>query len=159
MEVEEAPPLSPALAIEALLTDWFEGRNANGLQFGVAEQADLDYFVAYMKALGSPASVSELLPRLLSSPYLRALRPPRRLPQCVPTVHFRPIKAPYERAYRNLLDQYKLHPFIGEGGSKKYLKSFKADAMANGAGADIYLCFIQFGSVYAVNLLPAPGIH
>ena len=152
MEVVEA---SPVLAIEALLTDWFEGRNANGLQFGVAEQADLDCFVAYMKALGSPAAVSELLPRLLSSPYLRQLHPPRRLPQCVPTVHFRPITAPYERSYRNLVAQYRLHEFIGD---KKYLKSFKADAMANGAGAPIYLCFIQFGTVYAVNLLPAPGL-
>lgn len=140
-------------AVEKLLCDWFSGQNANNLQF-YAEQDDLDRMVAYMKA-SRPDIVATLLPQLLSSPFLRQLRPPRRIPNCVPTIHFHAIKAPYKKAYNRLVKQYKLKEFI----VGNYLMDFKAEAMKNGAGADIYLCFIQFGDFYAVNLLPAPGIY
>jgi hypothetical protein len=148
-----------ALAVEQLLIDWFEGRGPSGLSF-YAEQADLDCMISYMKAL-TPAAVALVLPQLLVSPYLRRLvgkhqqtGEPFRLPSCVPTVHFRAIPAPYVVPYNRLVKQYRLAEFI----IGNYNKKFKFDAYSHGVGRDIYMCFIQFGDLYIVNLLPSPVV-
>jgi hypothetical protein len=146
--------------VERILVDWFSGNTPSGLQFDVAEQGDLDRLIAYMKAL-RPGTVKSVLPQLLSSPYLRSLRPPRRIAGCVPTIHFRAIKSPYVAGYRELVEQYGLQEFVAEAVQPEQgtVREFKFDTYAKGAGNDIYMCFIKFRDVYVVNLLPALGIQ
>jgi len=142
--------------VEQQLVQWFSGQNPNGLQIGATDENDLNRFCSYMKAVG-PRVTAQLLPQLLASPYLRQLKPPRRIENCEPLLHFKVIRAPYVKQYNMLIKQYRLKKFIlpyKDGGS------LKCDALRHsGDGAsDIYLCFIKFGSIYSVNLLPATTV-
>ena len=135
--------------VEELLIDWFSGRNAHGVQFDCDED-DLNLFIAYMKALPAVKAATDALAQLLRSPYLRSPKEPRLVTNCLPKIHFRKLMPPYQEAHDRIVTEYNLQEFIMG-------RDFQEDVQLNSNGVNpIYMCFIRFGDVYLVNLLPAP---
>jgi hypothetical protein len=144
-----------ALKAEQILVEWFSGGGPSTTPHGLSfdcDQADLDLFIAYMKTLPLDALPSTLA-SLLKSRYVQKL--PRQRVNCLPKIHFRAISSPYQPAYQQLVREHKLSKFVPQNCTT----GFMADAMENGANRDVYLCFIQFGEVFVVNMLPAVGLR
>ena len=137
---------------ELMLMEWFSGK-PHGLQFD-CDQADLDLFIAYMKALPARAPLEFVLASLLKSEYVATLPHQLRCTNCLPKLHFRAIQPPYIADYNALVRKYGLKKFV----AKNCTTHFADDALNNGANSAVYMCFIRFNDIYVVNMLPAVGL-
>lgn len=139
--------------VERVLIEWFSGKT-HGLQFE-CDQADLDLFIAYMKAAVPLESLEQVLGSLLKSRYVATLPQQLRCTDCLPKIHFRALHPPYIADYNKLVKQYRLKKYV----TKQCTTHFTDDALNNGANSDVFMCFIKFNEHYVVNMLPAIGVR
>ena len=153
--MEETPAKQPVYEMaEEIIVDWYHGNNAHDIEGFDCDPVDLNLMMAYVKCL-PPGVIRPTLNRLLTSPYLERELKDRTITfkDCVPTIHFREIKPPYEGEYNMIVQNNGLRDFILCDDSVMPLE----DCYVNGGGLPVYICFIKIGTFFIVNCLPNPS--
>lgn len=137
---------------------WLEGGNELGIQIGWEKDeeeedalVDLERFSEYCNTL-RPDRCSEILQKLTSSNWSRALKNNLNLGGCFPRLYFREIVPANEEGYEKIVQEYGLEEFILRPNItvKQDIKNHKGKK-----SKPVYISFIKLGEFYIVNLIPS----